>query len=141
MKLRSMIVSLRIVAAGINIHFVKGVLMGLLQSNPEKFGKYLNFHVSRSWVGSLYQRMKFSLWATTTSRPAIKVLLYNISDKLIINADQTSSKYVPTNGNKSGKTHFPIAQWETLFFLIAQWKTLEQWNWDHSPLWWRSSSV
>ena len=55
-----MIVSLRTARAGTKIHVVRGVLMGLVQSNPEKFGKYLNFHVSRSWVRSLYQKMKFS---------------------------------------------------------------------------------
>ena len=56
--------------------------------------------------------MKFSRRASTTSRPVIthslwieaksqflheiydKVLLYNIPDDLIINADQTQSKYV-----------------------------------------------
>lgn len=115
LKLRSMIVSLRRAGAGINIHVVRGVLMGLVQSNPEKFGKYVNFDVSRSWVRSLYQRMKFSRRAATTSRPVItrslwievksqflhdiseKVLLYNIPDELIINADQTPSKYVATD--------------------------------------------
>ena len=73
----------------------------------------------------LYQRMKFSRRATTTSRPAItrfvwieaksqffhgisdKVLHYNIPYKFIINADQTSSKCVATDGSKWGKTHFP----------------------------------
>ena len=101
-----MIVSLRTAGAGINIHLVRSILIGLLQLNPEKFGKYLNFHVSPSWVKSLYQRMKFSHRPVKISRPAItrslwieansqflhdisdKVLLYNIPDNLIINADK-----------------------------------------------------
>ena len=37
---RSMMVSLRTAGAGINIHVVRGVLMILVQLNPEKFGKY-----------------------------------------------------------------------------------------------------
>ena len=37
-----MIVFLLTVGAGINIHFVRGVLMGLVLSNPEQFGKYHN---------------------------------------------------------------------------------------------------
>ena len=60
LKLCSMVLSLCAAGSGINIHFVRGILMGLLQSNPEKFGKYLNFDVSRSWVRSLYQKKKFS---------------------------------------------------------------------------------
>ena len=41
LKFCSMIVSLRTSGTGINIQVVWGVLMGLVQSNPEKFGKYL----------------------------------------------------------------------------------------------------
>ena len=89
--------------------------MGLVQPNPEKFD---NFHVSRSWFRSLYQRRKFSHRATTTPRPikkhslqievkspfihdiSDKVLLYNISDESIVNADQTPSKYVAIDNVK-----------------------------------------
>ena len=71
LKLRSMIVALRTAGAGINMHVVSGVLVGLVQSKPEIFGKYLNFHISRSWFRSLYQRMKFLLRTVTTSRPAM----------------------------------------------------------------------
>ena len=73
LKLRSIIVALRIAGAGINIHIV---LMGLVQWNPKKLGKYLNFYVSRSWVRSLYQRKKFSRRAATTSRPVITRFLW-----------------------------------------------------------------
>ena len=110
-----MIASLRTAGAGINNYVVTGVLMGLKQKNPEKFGKYLNFHVSRSWVSSLHQRMKFSRRAATTSKPVItrslwvettshdlhnisdEVLLYDIPDELIINVDQAPSKYATTD--------------------------------------------
>ena len=113
-----MIVSLRIAGAGINIHIVRSIPMGLVQSSPKKFGKYLNFYISRSWVRSLYQRMKISRRAAATSRPvktrflwieaksqffhgiSDKVLLYNVLDELITNADQTPFKYVVTDGKK-----------------------------------------
>ena len=114
LKLPSMIISLRAVGVGINIHVARGVLMGLVQPNPEKFD---NFHVSRSWFRSLYQRRKFSRRATTTPRPikthslwievkspfihiSDKVLLYNISDESIVHADQTPSKYVAIDSMK-----------------------------------------
>ena len=52
-KLRAMIISLKSAGAGINQHAVRGVLIGLVQSYPEKFGKYVNFEVTRSWLRSL----------------------------------------------------------------------------------------
>ena len=112
-----MIVSLRTTGPGISERVVRGALIGLVQSVPEKFGKCLKFHVSRFWVRSSYQRMTFSRQAAIISRPVItrslwietksqllhdisdKVLLYTISDKLIINADQTPSKYVATDND------------------------------------------
>ena len=75
----------------------------------------MNFKVTRSWVRSLYQRMKFSLRAVTTSRTVItrslwtevrsqflykvtdKVLLHNIPYELVINVDQTALKFVATD--------------------------------------------
>ena len=75
----------------------------------------MDFKVTRSWVGSLYQSMKFSRRAVTTSRPVItrslwgevrsqflheitdKVLQHNILDELIINVDQMASKFVATS--------------------------------------------
>ena len=53
-KLRTMIISLRTAGAGINQHVVRRVLIGLVQSYPEKFGEYVNFEVTRSWLKSLY---------------------------------------------------------------------------------------
>ena len=95
--------------------------MELLQSNPTTFGKYLNFHVSHSWVRSLYQRMKFSYRGATKSRAvttrslwieiksqflhdiSVKVLLYNISDELMINADQTPTQVAIDNVTMAAK--------------------------------------
>ena len=48
--------SLGIDGARINIPTVRGVLMGLVQLNTQKFGKYLNFHISHYCVRSLYHR-------------------------------------------------------------------------------------
>ena len=73
------------------------------------------FEVTRSLVQSLYQRIKFSPDAATTLRPVItrplwaevrsqflheitdKFLQHNIPDEIIINVDQTASKFVTTN--------------------------------------------
>ena len=66
LKLRSMLVNLPTAGAGIIIHIVSSVLNGLIHANPEQFGKYMDFKVTRSRVQSLYQRMKFSHRAVTT---------------------------------------------------------------------------
>ena len=115
LKLRSMLVKLQLAGASISIHVVSGVLNGLIRANPEGFGKYMEFKVTRSWTQSLYQRMKFSRRAITTSRQVItrslwvevrsqflyeitdKILKHNIPDELIINVDQTPSKFVATD--------------------------------------------
>ena len=62
-KLRSMIINLRIAGAQINIHDIKGVLAGLVRSNVAAYGAYIGFHVTRSWVRSLYTvRPKSQIW-------------------------------------------------------------------------------
>ena len=112
-KLRAMIVNLRTTGAVINIHVVRGVLIGMVKSNLKKFGQFSDYEVTRSWVRSLYHCMKFTQRTTTTSRPIITrslweeintqylhdivsaVPTYNIPDELILN-DQTPSKCVPT---------------------------------------------
>ena len=114
LKLRSILVNLRIAGAGTNIHVVSGILNGLICPKPGRFGKYMDFKMTRSWVRSLYQRIKFSCHKVTLSRPSItrslfaevrsqllyeitdKVLQHNIPDELIINVDQTPPKFVAT---------------------------------------------
>ena len=49
-KLCSKLVNLQTASAGINIHVVSGVLNGLIGANPERFGKYIYFKVTRSWL-------------------------------------------------------------------------------------------
>ena len=128
-KLRSMLTSLRLAGAGINIHFGRGVLNGLVRANPIEYRRYAEFNVSRPWTRSLYQRMKFSRRAVTTSRPIItrslwtgvrsqclfetidKALTYDITDELIINVDQTQSKFVATDNASmaaKGENIFPV---------------------------------
>ena len=46
-KMSSMLSSLRLAGAGISIHVVRGVLNGLIRANLIKFGKYVNFKVTR----------------------------------------------------------------------------------------------
>ena len=108
-----MIISLRTAGEGINQHVVKGVLIGLVQSCPEKFGKYNNFEVTRSWVSSLLtnkilaqgsyhlKTSTCSLWIAIKSpflhKISQKELLHSILDELIINAHQTPSEFVVTD--------------------------------------------
>ena len=114
-KLWAMLISLKTAGGIINVHTVRGVLMGLIKSDLVKNSRYLEFGVTRSWERSLYQRMNLSRRAVTTSRPIItnvlykeikslflqdivsEVLSHNIPDSLIINVDQTPSNYVPTD--------------------------------------------
>ena len=59
-KLRAMVITLQKAGSVINVHVIRGILMGLIRSNSTQFGQYCDFVVMRSWVRSLYQRMKFS---------------------------------------------------------------------------------
>ena len=129
-KVCAMIINLRTAGSEINIYVVKGVLTGLIWSNITKYGAFLDFPVTRSWVRSLYGRMKFSRRASTTSRPTItrsvweeakekylhniasEVSEHNIPNELILNADQTPSKYVSTSKvtmAETGKKNVPIS--------------------------------
>ena len=123
-KLRAMTVNFRASGANINIHVVRGVLAGIVRSNLEKFRKFSDFEVTRSWIRSLYHRSDFSRRAATTSRPittqslweeiytqylhniASAVRTYSIPDVLILKTDQTPSKYVTT-------TNVAMAEQET----------------------------
>ena len=128
-KLRAMIINLRTAGAEINKHVVKGILAGLIRSNMVRYGQFLDFQVSRTWVRSLYQRMRLSRRVSTTSRPIItrsiweeskerylseiasKVSDHNIPDELIFNADQTPSKYVAASKvtmAETNKKNIPI---------------------------------
>ena len=111
-KLRAMIQHMRISGAPINIHTVRGILAGLVHSDVERYGHYLDFQVTRVWVASLYHRMKLSRRVSTTSRPIIThelweeistqylhdiaflTVSHKIPDELILNLDQTPSKFV-----------------------------------------------
>ena len=75
-KLRAMVITLRKVGSVINVHVIRGILMGLIRSNSTQFGQYCDFVVTRSWMRSLYQRMKFSRRAVTTSRPVVTKSLW-----------------------------------------------------------------
>ena len=125
-KLRAMVITLRKAGFVINVHVIRGILIGLIRSNSTQFGQYCDFVLTRSWLRSLYQRMKFSRRAVTTSRPVVtkslwievrsqflhdisqEVLEYGIPDELIININQTPSKFVPTENitmNSKGEKH------------------------------------
>ena len=99
---------MRILGAAIIVHTVCGVLAGLIRYDVEKYGHYLDFQVTRPWMRSLHHHMKMSRRVPTTSRPITKRALWEeistqylheissheIPDELILNLDQTSSKFV-----------------------------------------------
>ena len=114
-KLQTFLLNLRRAGGNVNKHVVLGVLMGLIRSDLVVFGSYIDFCVTKSWLQHLYRRMNFTRRMVTTSRPvvtksiydAVKTkylhdivsvcLEYQIPDELIINIDQTPSRYVSTD--------------------------------------------
>ena len=127
-KLITFIMSLRNAGGNINRHVVHGILMGLIKSNLTKYGSCLDFNVSRGWINYLYKPMNMSRRMVSTSRPKITrsiweetrfvflqeiahaVSWHDIPDELIINADQTPSKFVPTDNITmavKGSKHIP----------------------------------
>ena len=114
-KLRVFISSTRAAGGTVNRHVIHGILMGLIKSDLGRFGQYLNFTVTNSWLRSLYKRMNLTRRLVTASRPAITkaawlevkakflhdilcaVVEDSIPDELVINVDQTPSKFVPTD--------------------------------------------
>ena len=97
----------------VNKLVVYGVLMGLIKSDLARYGRYLDFVITNGWLQSLYKRMNLTRRMVTTSRPVITqsmwlevkakflhdivsaVIEHKVPDELIINVDQTPSKYVP----------------------------------------------
>ena len=112
-KLCKTVLSLRISGAVINSTTICGILMGLIRADLLKYGQYLDFEV-RSFVNSVHKRLNIKKRASTTSRPAIPraaweeiqfqflhkiadlVKEHNVPNVLILNADQTPSKYALT---------------------------------------------
>ena len=114
-KLWTFLITQRRTGGSINRHTVYGVTMGFIKSKLHLYGGYLKFTGTDGWLYSLYKRMDF-IWRTvTTSRlvatealwTEIRTLFlhdictlvqtYNITDELIINANQTTSKHMPTS--------------------------------------------
>ena len=121
---------MRIQGAPINIYTVCGVLAGLVHSDVEKYGHYLDFQATRPWVRTLYYRIKMSHRVSTTSRPIITRALWEgistqylheissltksheIPDELILNLDQASPKFVAASKltiAEKGSKHVSIA--------------------------------
>ena len=125
-----MIQNMRIQGAPINIYTVCDVLAGLVPSDVEKYGHYLDFQATRPWVRTLYYRIKMSHRVSTTSRPIITRALWEgistqylheissltksheIPDELILNLDQASPKFVAASKltiAEKGSKHVSIA--------------------------------
>ena len=113
-KLQKFLMNIRKAGGIVNQHVVKGVLMGFIKSDMEKYSRQLEFSVTRGWLQHLYARMNYSQRMATTSRPTITKSIweevrlkflhaivnicieYQVPDELVINIDQTPSKYVAT---------------------------------------------
>ena len=109
-KLQKVFINLRKAGGSVNRHVVSGVLLGLIKSNLTRYGQYLEFCVANGRLQYSYKLMNMSRRTSTTSRPVylevrtkflhgiVSVCLeFGIPDKLIINIDQTPSKYVATD--------------------------------------------
>ena len=114
-KLHKFITSTRTAGETINKHVIYGILMGLIKSDLSCVGCYLDFAITNGWLQSLYRWMGFTRRIVTTSRPAITKVAWlevkskflhdivssivenEIPDKLMINVDQTPSKFAPTD--------------------------------------------
>ena len=121
-KLRLLITNMRTTGGTINKHVIYGILMGLIRADISRYGGYLDFTVTKVWLKSLYSRMNMSRSMVTTSRPIVTsslleevrtqlrndivsaALKYNIPDELILNIDQTPSKFVPTENVAMAET-------------------------------------
>ena len=60
----------------INIHVVRSTAEALIKCNPAFAQQLSRFEMPRSWVQSLYRRMKFTRRAGTTSCPPVPKGLY-----------------------------------------------------------------
>ena len=107
-----------------NLRLVHGVLMGIIKNHLTRYGGYLGFKITNGWIQSLYARMNMSRRMVTTSRLIVTraiwnevrdqflneivttAVLHNIPDELIINVDQTPSKFVPTCNFTMAETNF-----------------------------------
>ena len=112
-KFRKFIVCLREAGGNINQHVIHGVLMSLIKADLSKYGSCMDFNVPRGWI--IYKQMNMTRRMVTASRPKITHSIWeeahfiflkemahavcwnDIPDKLIINVDQTASKFVTTD--------------------------------------------
>ena len=109
-KFRRFLLNIRKAGCCINRHVVPGVLMGLIKRDLDKYGRQLEFYVTKGWLQYLYTRMNLSRRMVTTSRPIITKSIWEevrltflhdivdiciehqIPDERIINIDQTPSR-------------------------------------------------
>ena len=115
-ELWTFLITQRRTGGSINHHTVYGVTMGFIKSNLHLYGGYLEFTGTDGCLNCLYKIMYFVWKAVTTSRAVVTEALwteirtlflhdictfvqtYNITDELIINGNQTTSKHMPTSG-------------------------------------------
>ena len=119
--LRRLLVTMREAGGVVNSTTIRGCLMGLVNANLTKYGTFLKFEVTHSWLTSLYTRMKFSQRKATTSRPPVSsgayeetklryhfalqkvVDEYDIPEELIITLDQTPTKFFNLSNSTMSK--------------------------------------
>ena len=104
---------MQMIGETINHHMVFDALMRLNNSDLITYGTYLEFQVTSEWIQFLYRRINLSRLLLITSQSTFtraiwleawthylhnivdSVVAHNVSNDVIINVDQTPSKYVP----------------------------------------------
>ena len=117
--LRKLIAILRECGGVVNPTTIRGCLMGLVKADLAKYGKFLEFQVTPSWLQSLYRRMQYTHRKATILRPPIGKSAYEeiklrfhysiqkevdrrhgIPDELIVTLDQTPSRFFNLNDDQ-----------------------------------------
>ena len=127
-KVQAFLLALRKRGGVVNTTIAIATATALIESSTEEHLKKIK--LTRNWAQSLFRRMKFTRRVATTAKVPIpektrkeielvfmhrivqKVEKYSIPPSLIINIDQTPTKYVPVSKStlaKKGTKHIPIA--------------------------------
>lgn len=111
-KPRNFINNMRTAGSTVNKHVVYGVFVGLIKSDLPKYSRYLGVVFANGWLQSLEKRM--NLTRKMVTRPAFEkstwlevntkflhdivsvTIMHEIPGEILMNVDQTPSKYVLT---------------------------------------------
>ena len=127
-KIRDFLIALRHRGGVVNSTIAIAAVKGLIQSSSDPDLKRIK--INTSWAQSLFRRMGFVRRMATTAKVPIpdkarkeielifmhkivqKVEKHNIPHSLIINADQTPSKYVPVGRSTLAENNVSSSFWQ-----------------------------